>query len=38
VLRDSGLTEVARLVQNPDPTDRRQFHGIQLLARKAAPR
>jgi hypothetical protein len=38
VLRDSGLTEVARRVQKPEPTDRRQFHGLQLLARKAAPR
>ncbi|WP_326695460.1 methyltransferase domain-containing protein [Streptomyces sp. NBC_01267] len=35
MLRKSGLAEVARLVREPQPTDRRQFQEIQLLARKA---
>jgi SAM-dependent methyltransferase len=35
MLRESGLTEVARMVSEPQPTDRRQFKGVQLLARKA---
>ncbi|AQU65334.1 class I SAM-dependent methyltransferase [Streptomyces niveus] len=35
MLRESGLTEVARLIREPQPTDRRQFRGVQLLARKA---
>ncbi|GJF33681.1 methyltransferase [Kitasatospora sp. NE20-6] len=35
VLRTSGLTEVARMVREPEPTDRRQFQEIHLLARKA---
>ena len=35
MLRKSGLAEVARLVTEPQPTDRRQFQGVQLLARKA---
>ncbi|MEV6163406.1 class I SAM-dependent methyltransferase [Streptomyces sp. NPDC052052] len=35
MLRTSGLTEVARMVREPEPTDRRQFQEIQLLARKA---
>ncbi|MFJ8658278.1 class I SAM-dependent DNA methyltransferase [Streptomyces sp. NPDC093795] len=35
LLRESGLTEVARLVREPEPTDRRQFQEVQLLARKA---
>jgi SAM-dependent methyltransferase len=35
MLRTCGLTEVARLVRQPEPTDRRQFLGVQLLARKA---
>jgi SAM-dependent methyltransferase len=35
LLRKAGLTEVARLVREPQPTDRRQFHEIHLLARKA---
>ena len=35
VLRESGLTEVARMVREPEPTDRRQFQSLQLLARKA---
>ncbi|MEV8036879.1 class I SAM-dependent methyltransferase [Streptomyces sp. NPDC002742] len=35
MLRDSGLAEVARMVREPEPTDRRQFQGVQLLARKA---
>lgn len=34
LLRAAGLTEVARLVSEPEPTDRRQFRSIQLLARK----
>ncbi|MFE9723132.1 class I SAM-dependent methyltransferase [Streptomyces sp. NPDC005794] len=35
LLRDSGLAEVARMVREPQPTDRRQFQEIHLLARKA---
>ncbi|MFH9613306.1 class I SAM-dependent methyltransferase [Streptomyces pratensis] len=35
MLRDSGLVEVARMVREPQPTDRRQFQEIHLLARKA---
>jgi SAM-dependent methyltransferase len=34
-LRKSGLAEVARMVREPQPTDRRQFQEIHLLARKA---
>src|SRR4051794_30087863 len=37
LLSDSGLTEVARLVREPEPTDRRQFQAVQLLARKPEP-
>ncbi|GID94018.1 class I SAM-dependent methyltransferase [Amorphoplanes digitatis] len=35
LLREAGLAEVARTVREPQPTDRRQFQEIQLLARKA---
>jgi SAM-dependent methyltransferase len=35
LLRESGLAEAARMVREPQPTDRRQFQEIQLLARKA---
>ncbi|MFC9846419.1 class I SAM-dependent methyltransferase [Streptomyces sp. NPDC060223] len=35
LLREHGLSEVARLTREPEPTDRRQFREIQLLARKA---
>lgn len=35
LLRKSGLDEVARMVREPQPTDRRQFQAIHLLARKA---
>jgi SAM-dependent methyltransferase len=35
LLRDAGLAEVFRVVSQPGPTDRRQFLGVQLLARKA---
>lgn len=35
LLRACGLTEVARMVREPQPTDRRQFKEVQLLARKA---
>ncbi|MFI2037785.1 class I SAM-dependent methyltransferase [Streptomyces bottropensis] len=35
LLRTSGLAEVARMVREPQPTDRRQFQEVQLLARKA---
>lgn len=35
MLRESGLAEVARMVREPQPTDRRQFQEVQLLARKA---
>ncbi|WP_411075932.1 class I SAM-dependent methyltransferase [Streptomyces sp. cmx-4-7] len=33
-LRASGLTETARMIREPRPTDRRQFQGVHLLARK----
>lgn len=35
LLRESGLAEVARLVREPEPTDRRQFQEVHLLARRA---
>ncbi|MEU1041871.1 class I SAM-dependent methyltransferase [Streptomyces sp. NPDC005551] len=35
MLRSSGLAEVARMIREPQPTDRRQFREVQLLARKA---
>ncbi|NDZ77806.1 class I SAM-dependent methyltransferase [Streptomyces sp. SID10853] len=35
MLREAGLAEVARMVRAPQPTDRRQFQEIHLLARKA---
>lgn len=35
MLRTAGLAEVARMVREPEPTDRRQFQEVQLLARKA---
>ncbi|MDQ0791832.1 class I SAM-dependent methyltransferase [Streptomyces sp. B1I3] len=35
MLRESGLAEVARLVREPQPTDRRQFQEVHLLVRKA---
>ncbi|MFI7102285.1 class I SAM-dependent methyltransferase [Streptomyces sp. NPDC050161] len=38
MLRESGLAEVARMVREPQPTDRRQFQEIHLLARKAQGR
>ncbi|WP_344048792.1 class I SAM-dependent methyltransferase [Streptomyces thermoalcalitolerans] len=34
MLRESGLVEVARMVREPQPTDRRQFQEVHLLARK----
>jgi SAM-dependent methyltransferase len=34
MLREAGLAEVARMVREPQPTDRRQFQEIHLLARK----
>ncbi|MGX1755761.1 class I SAM-dependent methyltransferase [Streptomyces lydicus] len=34
MLRTSGLAEVARMVRAPQPTDRRQFQEVHLLARK----
>ncbi|MET0424833.1 MAG: class I SAM-dependent methyltransferase [Actinoplanes sp.] len=36
LLREAGLAEVARLVSEPEPNDKRQFQGIQLIARKSA--
>ncbi|WP_326585074.1 class I SAM-dependent methyltransferase [Streptomyces sp. NBC_00487] len=33
-LREFGLAEVARMVREPQPADRRQFKEVQLLARK----
>ncbi|MFF3013143.1 class I SAM-dependent DNA methyltransferase [Streptomyces sp. NPDC057939] len=35
LLREAGLVEVARMVREPQPTDRRQFREVHLLARKA---
>ena len=35
MLRKSGLAEIGRMVREPQPTDRRQFQEVQLLARKA---
>ncbi|MEU4272865.1 class I SAM-dependent methyltransferase [Streptomyces sp. NPDC026092] len=35
LLRESGFAEVARMVREPQPTDRRQFQEIHLLARLA---
>ncbi|EME97039.1 methyltransferase domain-containing protein [Streptomyces mobaraensis NBRC 13819 = DSM 40847] len=35
LLREHGLTESSRLLIEPEPTDRRQFREVQLLARKA---
>ncbi|MET9804182.1 class I SAM-dependent methyltransferase [Streptomyces sp. NPDC006368] len=35
MLREAGLVEVARMVREPQPTDRRQFQEVHLLARKA---
>ncbi|MEU2181449.1 class I SAM-dependent methyltransferase [Streptomyces thermolilacinus] len=35
LLGEAGLEEVARLVREPRPTDRRQFQEVHLLARKA---
>ncbi|URN14638.1 MULTISPECIES: class I SAM-dependent methyltransferase [Streptomyces] len=34
MLREAGLAEVARMVREPRPTDRRQFREVQLLARR----
>ncbi|MEZ0069096.1 SAM-dependent methyltransferase [Streptacidiphilus sp. MAP12-20] len=34
LLRAAGLAEVARLICEPGPTDRRQFREVQLLARR----
>jgi SAM-dependent methyltransferase len=35
MLRESGLDEVARMVREPEPAERRQFQSVHLLARKA---
>ncbi|MFB7368950.1 class I SAM-dependent methyltransferase [Streptomyces sp. NPDC056222] len=35
MLRESGLAEVARMVRQPQPTERRQFQAVHLLACKA---
>ena len=35
LLGAAGLTEVARMVTEPRPTDRRQFQGVHLLARRS---
>jgi SAM-dependent methyltransferase len=35
LLRAAGITETARLVENPEPDDRRQFRVAFILARKA---
>lgn len=34
MLREFGLAEVARMVRRPQPSDRRQFREVHLLARK----
>jgi SAM-dependent methyltransferase len=36
LLRSAGITETARLIENPEPDDRRQFRIAFLLARKAS--
>lgn len=38
LLRESGLAEVARMIREPQPTDRRQFQEVHLLARKGTGR
>lgn len=35
MLREAGLVEVARMIREPQPTDRRQFQEVHLLACKA---
>jgi SAM-dependent methyltransferase len=35
LLRAAGITETARLMENPEPDDRRQFRVASILARKA---
>ncbi|MEU9031137.1 class I SAM-dependent methyltransferase [Streptomyces sp. NPDC048383] len=35
LLRECGLAEVARMIREPRPTDRRPFREVHLLARKA---
>lgn len=37
LLRAAGFTEIARMVREPDKTDRRQFQGVAMLVRKPAP-
>jgi SAM-dependent methyltransferase len=37
LLRSAGITETARLMENPEPDDRRQFRVAFILARKARP-
>jgi SAM-dependent methyltransferase len=36
LLRSAGITETARLTENPEPDDRRQFRVASLLARKTS--
>ena len=36
LLRSAGITESARLMENPEPGDRRQFRVASILARKAS--
>jgi SAM-dependent methyltransferase len=36
LLRSAGITETARLMENPEPDDRRQFRVAFILARKAS--
>lgn len=36
LLRSAGITETARLTENPEPDDRRQFRVAFILARKAS--
>jgi ubiquinone/menaquinone biosynthesis C-methylase UbiE len=36
LLRSAGITETARLMENPEPDDRRQFRVASILARKAS--
>jgi SAM-dependent methyltransferase len=37
LLRAAGVTDTARLVENPEPEDRRQFRVASILARKGPP-
>jgi len=36
LLHTAGITEKARMIENPEPDDRRQFRVVSILARKAS--